>query len=448
MAAPATPQNMFVQAANGQIFVTWDQTTGANSYSVQRSTDNVNFTVVDTPSNPPGYLDTSVTIGTQYWYRVAAVTTSGGKASATLTFSGQPTSSETVTIANIVFTAGTSFVIGATATITATNLTAAINASSSLTNIVTASLSGLIITITAVLEGEEGNGLQFSEALTNVIGTSFSNGLTPGQSPYTEAASEVPTTAGEMSLGQIRLNAQRECDRQNSNFLTTAEWNFNINNSLFELYDLLIDAYEDYYFAEPAYFTTNGSSSSYPLPNGVLTFQNESGGNFVPPPFYKLCGVDLGVSNAQTGWVSMKKYMFADRNKYFYPNTQSTIYGVFNMQYRLLGQSLQFIPLPSGNQPMRMWYIPRMVMLLKDTDLTTSGVSGWMEYVIVDAAIKALEKEESDTQALMLRKAELKRRIEAASNNRDQGQPDTISDTRGSGGWGQGGSIQGFGGGF
>lgn len=266
-----------------------------------------------------------------------------------------------------------------------------------------------------------------------------------GDSTYTDPLNDVATQAGEMSLGQIRLNAKREADRQNSQFLTDPEWNFNINNSMFELYDLLIDVYEDYYFAQPAYFTTTGSSSQFPIPNGIRVFQDENGADYVAPPFYKLCGVDLGVTQSQTGWVSIKKFMFADRNRYFYPNTNSTIYGVFNMQYRLMGDNLQFIPIPSGNQPMRMWYIPRMVMLLKDTDRSTSGISGFLEYVIVDAAIKALEKEESDTKALMVRKEALRKRIEASAQSRDQGQPDCVSDTRSNGGWNQGGGLQGMG---
>lgn len=346
MAVPSTPENMTVSSANGQVWIFWDQVSTATTYKIKRSSDNVTYSVIESASpNPPGYLDTTPALGTQYWYQVAAHNTDG-------------------------------------------------------------------------------------------------------DSSYTTAQSIVATTSGEMTLGQLRTNARREADMVNSEFLTDLEWNFNINNSLFELYDLLIDVYEDYYFASPAYFTTTGSSAQQALPNGVLTFQDATGANFIAPPFYKLCGVDLGVSNSPTGWVSMKKFMFADRNKYFYPNTQSTIYGVFNMQYRLMGQYLQFIPLPSGNQPMRMWYIPRMTMLLKDTDITTQGISGWCEYVILDAAIKALLKEESDASALMTRKEALKRRIEAAANNRDQGQPDTISDTRGNGGWGQGGAIQGFGGGF
>lgn len=343
MAAPAIPQNYNLQTANAQNFLSWDIALSAVTYTVQRSTNGVSFANVSTAASP-NYLDTAVTIGTQYWYQVKA---------------------------------------------------------------------------------------------TNA----------DGDSSYTEPQSCVPTTSGEASLGQLRLNAQQRADRVNSDFVTLTEWNSYLNQSLFELYDLLIDQYGEEYFvaASPARFYTNGGSVSYPLPNGVLTFLDQNNQPWTPPPFYKLIGVDLGLQNSNNGFVTVNKFNFIDRNKYFYPNTASTIYGVFNVQYRLVGNTIQLIPAPSANQPIQMWFIPRMTMLLKDTDITEAGISGWWEYVIVDAAIKALQKEESDVSALMMQKQALKLRIEASSLNRDAGQPDTISDTR-STSWG--GNDMGPGGGF
>ncbi len=338
MAIPGIPPQFVLQTANGQNLASWSITPGATSYDVQRSIDGVTYASVATPATP-SYLDTAVTIGTQYWYKASAVNSNG-------------------------------------------------------------------------------------------------------TSPYTVAQSCVPTPSGEMCLSQIRLQSQQRADRVNSQFVTMSEWNVNINQSLFELYDLLITAYgEEYFAASPLIFNTDGTDQTYPLPDGT----NLGGA----PAFYKLLGIDLGLnSGAQSnnGWVSINKFNFIDRNKYFYPNTQSTIYGVFNMQYRLLGSKVEFIPTPSGNQPIRLWYIPRMTMLLQDTDITTSGVSGWIEYVIVDAAIKALQKEESDISALQIQKAALMKRIEAASMNRDAGQPDTVSDTRSVNGYG--GSGNGPGNGF
>jgi hypothetical protein len=350
MAAPGIPQNFNVQTANQQILVSWSLSAGATSYIVQRSEDNVTYATIATVSGSPlatSYLDTAVTLGTQYWYQVSA-----------------------------------------------------------------------------------------------------DNGMNSG---YTLPQSAVPTPTGEMCLSQIRLAAQQRADRVNSNFVTLPEWRNYINQSMFELYDLLITVYEDYYIAPPIQFVADGSTFLYPLPNGSNTFLNalNPAQTITPRPFYKLVGVDLALNNATNAFVTVNKFNFSDRNRFVYPNTASTIYGVFNLQYRLMGNNIEFIPTPSGNQAIRLWYIPRLTELLQDTDTTDTGISGWIEYVIVKAAYYALTKEESDTTSLVMQLAHLQKRIEESAANRDAGMPDTISDIRRGGrGWGwdggRGGAMGGF----
>jgi hypothetical protein len=251
-----------------------------------------------------------------------------------------------------------------------------------------------------------------------------------------------------MSLGQVRLLAQQEADRVGSNFVTVPEWNVYINQSYFELYDLLVTVYEDYFMAPVFTMTTNGTSQFYPLPDGLTVMDAQT--SLIAKPFYKLLGVDLGLDNAQNAWVTLKKFDFIARNRFVYPNISSTFLGVFNLQYRIMGNQIEFIPTPSSAQTIRIWYVPRLTQLLADTDIM-DGVSGWTEYVVVDAAIKALNKEESDTTALQMRKAALLDRIQSTAMNRDQGAPDTISDTRtwserwgGYGGPGFDGSFGGY----
>ena len=79
-----------------------------------------------------------------------------------------------------------------------------------------------------------------------------------------------------MSLGELRLRAQQRADRVSSNFVTLPEWNFFINQAMYELYDILIDCYEDYFEAPEIIFYSNGSDYFYPLPDGVLSFSVES----------------------------------------------------------------------------------------------------------------------------------------------------------------------------
>ena len=261
-----------------------------------------------------------------------------------------------------------------------------------------------------------------------------------GQSAYTAAQSVVPTPTGEMCLSQIRLSSMQRADRVNSNFVTIPEWRTYINQAMYELYDLLITVYEDYNVATPAQFAVNGSTYLYDLPDGQLVFQNGvDGSDMVAKPFYKLLGVDLALQTSNNGYVTVNKFNFIDRNRFVYPNTASTIYGVFNCQYRVLGSKIEFNPTPTAGQKFRIWYIPRLQELLQDTDVTDIGISGWIEYVIVRAAKYALDKEESDTAKLDQELIFLKERIEQSAANRDAGQPDKISATRTNGGnWGSG----------
>lgn len=344
MAIPSIPGGFYVQQGNAQIFLTWNNVSGATSYSIQRSTDGVNYTLLASPVINE-YLDTTVLIGVKYFYQVAA---------------------------------------------------------------------------------------------TNVSGTSGYNSLQANSLP----AMEIPTVSGQMSLYAIRIKSQQMADRVNSNFVSMPEWNSFINLAADELYDLVTTVYEDYQMYQPVYFTTNGQTSVYNMPDGVTTFQDASGTNIVPPPIYKLSGIDLGLNNAPNGFVTVSKYNFIDRNRYVFPNTASTIYGVFGLQYRFLGNQIRFIPQPSSAQPIGVWYIPRRTQLLQDTDIS-EGYNGWIRYVIVRAAKYALDKEESDTSKLDSELMFLKNRIEGSAPNRDEGQADTISDARSAQGYGPDGSSGG-----
>lgn len=326
MPVPSTPTNFLVQEGNGQVWITCDLTATATSYVISKSTNGVTFSVVASPTSPQ-YLDTAVTVGTEYFYFLTA-----------------------------------------------------------------------------------------------------NNGS--GPSIQTATQSVVPTLSGQMTLGQIRLMAQQRADRVNSNFVTVPEWNQYISQSYYELYDLLVTLYENYYVYQPIMFQTSGAVNAlYPLPTGLNTFIDSSGSTITPPPFYKLLGVDLGLATNTNAWVTIKNFEFVGRNRYVFPQLTSTYLGVFNLRYKLLGNNIMFIPSPSAGQYIRLWYVPRLTQLLKDTDILDS-VSGWEEYVIVDAAIKALQKEESDVSILGAQKMMLKQRIEETAVNRDAGMAERISDVR------------------
>ena len=247
----------------------------------------------------------------------------------------------------------------------------------------------------------------------------------------------VAAPPAEMSLYELRLRSKQCADRVDSAFVSDAEWNYMIRIAAYELYDILITSYEDWFATAQAFVQTNGTTFQYAIPDGVSNYLGGTYGGLTgtpAPALYKLAGIDLNVntSTITPSRVTMLKFDFIKRNQYVYPNSTSTIYGVYNMRYRLMGNLLNIIPTPAGNQTLVLWYSPKMPQLLQDTDLTVIGVSGWLRYVVVRAAKYALDKEQgmSDTTKFDAEILFLKQRIQEAAQNRDAGVPDVISETR------------------
>lgn len=229
--------------------------------------------------------------------------------------------------------------------------------------------------------------------------------------------------ATTMTLAQLMTAVRQRADMVpnsytpaltgNGFFVTEPELISYVNQSYFELYDLLISCFGANYYvkAPPPTFATDGTNDQYAL----------------PADFYKLLGVDLQIANSTQSRVTIQPFEFIDRNRYAVPNFQS-FYGVTNLRYRLNGDNLWFTPVPSAGQQIQLWYVPRMTTLAALTD-TADGISGWTEYIITDAAIKCLQKEESDTSILQGQKAALIQRIMAMADSRDIGSPHKVSDS-------------------
>ena len=216
--------------------------------------------------------------------------------------------------------------------------------------------------------------------------------------------------ARTVTLANLRLQVRQRADMVNSTFVTDAEFNQYINNSATALYDLLIQKFGNEYYLSTASISTTSSVDSYNLPTD----------------FYKLIGVDMLISGLD--YVSLRPFMFSERNMNN-ANVSRTIYGIPDVRYRLVGSQIRLSPVPNAANTLRLWYIPNLPEMSSDSS-TTDGVNGWEEFIVVDAAIKALQKEESDVSVLIAQKQGLIKRIEEAAENRDAGSGDRVSDVR------------------
>ena len=164
----------------------------------------------------------------------------------------------------------------------------------------------------------------------------------------------------KMSLSDLRVACRQRADMVNSTFISDAELNSYINASYYELYDLLVQKYGNDYYVKEYSFNLVGNQSRYDLPDD----------------FYKLLGVDLEISSGPDGYVSLRPFTLAERNRYSTANVQTWI-GVTNLRYRISGNKLWFTPSPQTGQTIRIWYVPRLSQLVDQTTLTVAGpISG------------------------------------------------------------------------
>lgn len=72
----AIPSGVYITTGNGQVCLNWNIVAGATGYPIQRSIDGVTFSALTTATTNV-YVDTTATIGTQYWYQVASISSAG-----------------------------------------------------------------------------------------------------------------------------------------------------------------------------------------------------------------------------------------------------------------------------------------------------------------------------------------------------------------------------------
>jgi hypothetical protein len=211
-----------------------------------------------------------------------------------------------------------------------------------------------------------------------------------------------------ITLAELKIQSRDRSDMAESEFVGDSELTSYINNSIAELHDILIGAYAEEYYMESEQFSAVDSQLDYALPED----------------FYKLRGVDVRINN--DAWVTVKRFNFNRRNEDA-NNFAWNLLGVPYLEYRLVGSNIRFNRNPSAGSEFRIWYYPRAQTLSADSDVF-DDINGFAEYVIVDAAIKMMQKEESDVSVLMAQKEALKKRIQEMAQNRDANEPESVTD--------------------
>ena len=197
-------------------------------------------------------------------------------------------------------------------------------------------------------------------------------------------------------LDTLRTRIQTRADLATSNLLATAEFTTLINASYQELYDLIVAEGADYYLTTAALTITTGNSVA--LTSG----------------YYKIRGLDYQCGGSGTGYIEVRRVPLAERNR------------VLQRSYSIVGATLYVWPPEQAPGTYLLWYVPQPTLLSADSD-TIETYNGWEEYIVIDVAIKAMIKEESDASVLLAEKAAMRQRI-IDSVARDHNEPHRVVD--------------------
>jgi len=200
-------------------------------------------------------------------------------------------------------------------------------------------------------------------------------------------------------LSDVRLRA----DNSALDDATITEF---INQSITDLYDMLVLAFGDTYFEVETTRTTSPSLATVALPDD----------------FYKLTGL-FWTNGTRKFPIRQVPQLEAEA---FVPGAGWSDYS--EVKYRLQIGNLKFYPTPLGIHAVTIKYVPSAVRLVNDSD-TFDGYNGWEEWPVIDAAMKCLEREGNDGDAALLqpRKDRMEMRI-AAMSDRNEAEPMRIQD--------------------
>ena len=196
----------------------------------------------------------------------------------------------------------------------------------------------------------------------------------------------------------------------------------NINEGIAKLYDLISSVEGQPYYLNSIPFSTSSQVDTYPIGPGQAINVAD---------FYRMRGLD--VTFGQNIVITAKPFMWKERNRYKWLGGWVYTQPVF---YRLLGNALKLIPSPGGAFSCLLWYTPtppQLVVLADQFD----GINGFEEFVVLDAAIKLLLRQErfDHAQALLAMQEKEGARILAMAGNRDAEDPERVQDVTLNDGW-------------
>lgn len=218
-------------------------------------------------------------------------------------------------------------------------------------------------------------------------------------------------SANEMITAARRLTSTETQDEANA-FVTDAEALAVLNGELAELYDIIVEAFDDApYFRGEQTITLESGVETYPLLADI----------------YKITSVDV-VWSADIVKTA-KRFTEAERNRFRGLRPSWTQYG--KVWFRPVGQNIQFIPKPLSAVSIVVNYTPAFTPLVALSD-TFDSQNQWHWAAVwgLAAAIYAKDENEAGVALARAEKEKHQGRIRAQAASRVEGEPPRVQRTR------------------
>lgn len=208
------------------------------------------------------------------------------------------------------------------------------------------------------------------------------------------------------TLLQLAQSARLKADMEHSQFVKNPELFEYINDAYLELYDLFVQAFQDYFIYQTAPTTIVNTSVN------------------VPVDFYKLRAVDLYIDQYKSK--TLKQHSFQERNQTNYITPNSFVNQ--GIRYRLQADKLIFTPAAQAEgKQVVIYYIPEVIKLQQESDTILPALDKFADYITYSAAIQMKIKEESSTSQLEKQLESVKQRIIKMVPQRDASGPELVS---------------------
>lgn len=218
------------------------------------------------------------------------------------------------------------------------------------------------------------------------------------------------------TLLQLRDEVRLRTDTENAtSWLLDADLTRMINQSIAALHDLIQQGDEDTLVQSIDIVTVAGTQ------NYVIAID-----------FFTLKHVSALIDGVR---YPLDRWTWAEHNELLNAYGSGASWSTHRPRYRLTqNDRIVFLPTPAAAHTVTIHYVAAPTQLSADAN-TFDGRAGWEEWIVLDCAIKVMQRMDMDVSQLQIEREQVWLRIKPSTKNQDRARPRRVQDVDRGGDW-------------